>query len=451
MSVQSANCSISRIWAWPAYLLIFLMLVFPGVLSLLYWKAALFAWLIIGVSLRGVNGLHLHPKVVLWTLLLAVVSLCFGLRGLFLGAPGALNCIQVYFMWPLVYLLLLGGIGNVRILQGIEKTLVFSSSAIALFGVVFSLSKLGILPEISHLGPMSSEELGRAGFYEGHVELFLPGLAPLMFLIPFLLTTLAIRTQPSESGWVARRWVYLGLFLCLPLAILSGTRALQLVALATPLLALGAGAFLHKKDRSFLIKSVARLTGGAMLLCMLALVLLRPVYTISLEGIAERFSAGFDFSYSNLSDSSEGRRRQYFALTQAWMQHPFIGAGLGAPAHEYLRDPEHPWSYEEYYLSLLVQTGMVGFACYAAGVLWTYWSGLRLAQGNAGRERILPLLVGMVGFLIGAGTNPYLARFDGIWVIFLPLAAINYWLCADNQTRMIPLRGIGHQASGFAN
>jgi len=46
----------------------------------------------------------------------------------------------------------------------------------------------------------------------------------------------------------------------------------------------------------------------------------------------------------------------------------------------------------------------------------------------------------MSGFLIANATNPYLARFDGIWVIFLPLAFINRWLLTENQTRTSILR-----------
>jgi len=53
---------------------------------------------------------------------------------------------------------------------------------------------------------------------------------------------------------------------------------------------------------------------------------------------------------------------------------------------------------------------------------------------------ILPIMVGMTGFLIANATNPYLARFDGIWTIFLPLAFINRWLLPENQTRTSILR-----------
>jgi hypothetical protein len=35
--------------------------------------------------------------------------------------------------------------------------------------------------------------------------------------------------------------------------------------------------------------------------------------------------------------------------------------------------------------------------------------------------------------LIGNATNPYLEKFDYIWVIFLPVALINFWLLGQNS------------------
>ena len=45
------------------------------------------------------------------------------------------------------------------------------------------------------------------------------------------------------------------------------------------------------------------------------------------------------------------------------------------------------------------------------------------------------VLVGTAGFLIEVGTSTCLARFDGIWVIFLPLVFINHWLLTHDQAR----------------
>lgn len=48
---------------------------------------------------------------------------------------------------------------------------------------------------------------------------------------------------------------------------------------------------------------------------------------------------------------------------------------------------------------------------------------------------MLPLLVGLTCFLIANATNPYLLKFDYMWVIFLPLAIINRFLIEFNPRR----------------
>ena len=72
-----------------------------------------------------------------------------------------------------------------------------------------------------------------------------------------------------------------------------------------------------------------------------------------------------------------------------------------------------------------------------AGVAWIYWMGIRMIRERGVLERMMfPTLVGLSGFLVANGTNPYLARYDGLWVIFLPIALINFWLL--ERARAIP-------------
>jgi hypothetical protein len=429
-------------WTWPAYFLFFLMLAFPMMHIVLYVKAFLFALLLTFVVTQALTRLHLHPKVVMWTLALAAVSLFFSLRGLLLGAPGAGTCIQVYAMWPLVYLVLLSGINNVRIFRGLQQTLVFSTAFIALFGVSFFLSQLNIVPHIPHIESIfTTEELDSTlylgvSFSEGHVELTYPGLLSLPFLVPFLMAAVVGRRSHPDGEWVSRPWLSVALFLSLLIVILSGRRALQLVTMLAPFLTLALGIFQPKKERRLLTRSLGRVTVALVLLVVLSVPLLRSVYAISFEGLADRFSEGFDFSASNQSDSSTGRVEQYLALKNGWMEAPLVGRGLGASAHASIRSTSMPWVYELSYVALLFQTGLLGFAAYTAGIVWIYWSGIKIIKcGGVGSQFMLPVLVGMSGLLIANGTNPYLARFDGIWVIFLPLAFINYWLLIHDHAQ----------------
>src|SRR5260370_39981760 len=138
---------------WPAYVLLFLMLVFPMVVQLLYAKALLFVLLIIlvGISVWTTDRSPLHPTVALWTLFLITVGALSALRGMFLGAPGALKAAQVYVLWPLVYAVLISGVTQKRILIGLQRTIVVATLCIAVQGGVYFLTQADVLPENTYI------------------------------------------------------------------------------------------------------------------------------------------------------------------------------------------------------------------------------------------------------------------------------------------------------------
>jgi O-antigen ligase len=148
--------------------------------------------------------------------------------------------------------------------------------------------------------------------------------------------------------------------------------------------------------------------------------------------MVDDFYNGFDFVRATADASALERLEQYISLIDGWLKHPFLGNGLGAGA-SYVRDQDMPWAYELFYIALLFQVGIFGFASYLIGVVWIYWIGIRIIrQGGVHAELMLPTLVGLSGYLIANTTNPYLVRFDGLWAIFLPVLIINSWFIKKN-------------------
>jgi O-antigen ligase len=161
--------------------------------------------------------------------------------------------------------------------------------------------------------------------------------------------------------------------------------------------------------------------------------LLQTVFDVGVSGLLNRLVEGFQFS-DDLGAIL--RREQYTALLNGWANTPFFGAGLGAVAEGSIRSPEMPWSYELYFLSMLFHTGIVGIAAYATGIGWIVFHGLRIVRRDpALRLYMVPVLVGMICFLIASNTNPYLAKFDYLWIIFLPVAIINHSLLKGSAPR----------------
>jgi O-antigen ligase len=427
------------------YLLLFLMVALPGVIPFLYLKGFLFALLVAFVAIRVLGHQAWHPSVLFWTIFVVTVSLLFGLIGLFTGAPGAFDRIKVDALWPLVFLWIIGGIDSPQIFRNLQRTLVVAAAFIALMGFNLALSALGVLPQSPFLESMfSREQLDSGLFYsaaihDDYVGINVPGVNLLPFLLPFLMAHAAM---PAIDGvrWLSRRWVLITLGMSMMLTALSARRGAQLAAILAPLIIYFLALFHPKQERKPLIRVLWRTTAAIVVVIISGVMLLGRSAPLTFGGLAERFSSGFDFSASNTSDSAVGRVEQYYALLDGWRDSPIVGKGLGASAHQSIRSQQMPWAYELFYVDMLFQTGILGFAAYGTAVLWLYWSGIKIIRrGGLAAQFMLPMLAGLSGMMIAGATNPHLGGFETFWVFFVPLAYINYVLL-NGDTERAPSR-----------
>lgn len=419
--------------ALPAYALVFLMLVFPMIYPVFYLKLFLFAFILaaVGIATLTTGQIGLHPTVVLWTIALSTLSCVFVFEGFFAGAPGAKEASQLYVIWPIIYVLAIAGVRNERILLGLTRTLAVSTSCIAVYSIVYMLILVHVLPESRYFDLISFDWKPQEIYQnEGFIAMQFPGLNSLPFLVPFTLAGL-VTCLPRVLGALRlhRAWLWTAAFLGLVSVMVSGRRGLFLVTLTTPFLTLLFLSFQPMAERHLSRKALFRVTASGVLAVVVSLVCLNVVSGVTLSGLADRFSVGFDFGPTTDDNGASERREQYHALLAGWMENPILGAGHGMPAFGSIRSPESRWNYELYYFALLYQTGLVGFTAYAAGILWIFWMGVRVIRAGGYLSALMvACLVGMSSFLVANATNPYLARLDGIWTIFLPLALINFWL-----------------------
>jgi O-antigen ligase len=425
-----------KLSAGLVYALFFLIVAFPAATALYPVKAVLLgAILVIIVAAALINGrFALDPTVALLTVFFAAFGFLLVVRGFLISAPGAANLSGVHVVWPFVYLILVGGAVKFRILRNMQRTIAFAGIFVGLLAIVYLLSQVGILPAIPHFDSLLADDEMGIGFFNGYVRMALPGINTLPFVTPFLMAALVVGTAHPEQRLIPKSWLWVALLLSAFVVIVSGRRALELVTMMAPLMVFAA-IFLHApEERAILFKSLRRFAVTLVLGLSLVVLLLRPVYAISFSGFFDRFSSGFDFSPTSMDNSPDERRQQFFALEQGWLEHPLFGAGLGEPAYGSIRSQDMPWAYELSYLALLFQTGLVGLVTYASGIAWIYWMAAKIIRrGGVWAQMMLPLLVGMTSFLIANATNPYLAKFDGLWTIFLPIAVINLWL-VERQT-----------------
>lgn len=396
-------------------------------------KSVLLGALLVGILVGAFHRarFRLSPQILNLFLFYSLLGLFFVLYGLINGNPGALPLLTVHVLWPLVYMIIISAMLSEAIFRIAMQVLIFSAAAISLYALYYLLYEYGVIPSVLYL----ELELGQAaGFYDGYIEYNLFSISTLIYLFPFVTACLVLWKGKGHDSPVSQKWL-LAIFVLTAIAsILSGRRALWLSMALTPILI---WAFSLPGKREGRRQGRRRATAALYLSLGLTTLffVLSMVFDVNIASIAENFLAGFRFDETA---SASERKVQFFALIDGWITSPLLGAGLGAVAEGSIRSEEMPWAYELYILSLLFQTGLVGIFLYAYGIGWIFVQGTQIIRHDVSlRAYMIPVLVGLTSFLIANNTNPYLGKFDSLWVIFLPVAMINFYLLKQSSAQSL--------------
>lgn len=413
------------------YTFVFLMLVLPTAYAAVRAVTLAIVLIIVGMRMILSRRLGIHRAILCWTLLLVSVSAVFMLRGLVDGQPGAVRVGTVYVLWPLVYLVLISGLSNKFVIDGMFKVLAAATIAISLYTLSFLLRAVGWFPDYLYL----DLKLGQVvGIYGGFVEFNLYSISSLIFLVPFFTTCLLI--WPKHNMPVARVWIWCACFLGIGVSILSGRRALWLVVAISPIVVLLGRCLMHRSYHMDHGGSFYRRCITLFLLGILLISGLQSLIGLDLSALYSNFIAGFDFFKFEDGDSERIRSTQFSLLLDAWQRNPIFGVGHGAGLPGLVRSEEMPWAFELSYLALAYHTGIVGFFLYTLGIVWVFvLATAMMRSGHWLGLYVFPTMVGTISFLIANATNPYLGKFDYLWVIFLPVGLINYWLLENRDER----------------
>jgi hypothetical protein len=136
------------------------------------------------------------------------------------------------------------------------------------------------------------------------------------------------------------------------------------------------------------------------------------------NNIVTQFESSFEFDNPE-AQSNYLRKEQFEALINGWKDNKLIGAGLGASAKGSVRDEKSTWSYELSYVALLFHVGIVGVLIYGISVFWIIYESIIMCRKNhLFVVYLLPQITSMICFLLVNSSNPYLSKFDYLWVIF---------------------------------
>jgi O-antigen ligase len=344
-----------------------------------------------------------------------VIALVAGPLFSFLGGinngPGAVRVLTVYFLWPIVYMLFVGLLRDKKVLTLLNYTIVISSIVASIMGLVLLY---GAYIDNQNLMDLFAFQGGIAIIYEGFTEFTLYNMGTVIYAFPFLFSMLLFSGE--NKYYKNKKTIIFAFFIAVILCILSGRRAFVLVAFITPFWVYILMKLARQKIRIARLSTIFIVSG---------VFLIAVVYRFNLDfdSLKEQFFLGFNFSNDI---SANLREQQFFALISDWLDSPFIGTGLGTGNDTITRSNAMPWAYELSYMALLAQTGLLGFFIYTLMVIWIFYAGINTVRIQSDYAPIIiPLLAGLGGFLLVNATNPYLFKFDYLWTIFLPIAAIN--------------------------
>ena len=357
---------------------------------------------------------RVHRDIILLWLLTILVGLFGVVWGVINSAPGALRVTSVYLVWPVLYLLFIGLAHDLRVMKALESALLLGIALATLMALTVMLA--GLLGYGAIIFPFLEFQGAGFGNYGGYIEFRTYGLTTVMYGFPFVLSLILVRR--GELRGLRKIGIYLLLLAIVLAALGSGRRAFWLVMLLTPFIILP---FLQLS--SCRLKPVPFLSLTFKSAVLAVLIMAGVITAIGLDPIA--LVVKFVSAFQGQEASSSARFLQASSLWGAFTDSPLIGHGLGSTV-DVVRSHDMPWAYELSYLALLMNVGLAGFLVYTGAVVWIALKGIQLSRRDAEFAKLfIPLITALCAFLIMNATNPYLAKFDYLWVIFLPVALIN--------------------------
>lgn len=347
-----------------------------------------------------------------------ITSIIFIFIGLLLSAPGALNVSTVYVIWPILYFYFIGYNNKLRDILPYMSMILYGSLLSSLFISLFILGTFIGLPGI--ITSIAKAQDFSVGFYDGFIELNSMNLATVMYSFAFCLTILLLPKKFNYFGAGKMKFInMLCIIVSIVMILISARRAFWMVCLICPLIII----LLFKISgiRIKLMKYIMPFIGVAFLGVISFSVLALDLTTINTE-----FDSIFEFDNPD-AESNYLRKEQYEALRDGWLESPIFGKGLGAAADKSVRDEAAPWAYELSYMALIFQTGIIGIVIYSGSIIWIFYKSIKIIKVKDPLTVFLlaPQIVALSCFLIVNASNPYLAKFDYLWVVFLPIATIN--------------------------
>jgi hypothetical protein len=358
-----------------------------------------------------------------------VLSLILGGISFYVGKMNGFNPwvqAKVMFIWPILFSMVMASVSNITIERFI-KSLILSTFLINIILIIANT-----MPENTDLTKVLWESLifskgGSFGYYKFDAR----AIGSYFFLFPITLYTI------FTSKHFNQKWRFLNIFnfiLMSVIIIFTFRRALILVSICSPIVLIISHILIFK---SFKInKKQASIIFGCIALLIISIFTFIPQIkteryiksTISSFNFITRADKVYDLKNFKrkieFNKPEAVRANQMNALLSEWKKSPFLGRGLGSFNKNFLLEPEEGMKheYDLGYFDMLMKLGVLGFVGFSLMLLVNYISTfkkvLKLSRPN--QHYFVALFSGSICQIIANASNPYLFKFDELWILFIP-------------------------------
>jgi hypothetical protein len=354
-----------------------------------------------------------------------IIGLFYAGYGLVRGNLGVFPTTKEIVIYPILYFIIIALISSYKKFLFLNYVIIFSSFFVCLYIISSIANSFGILPDSFYIS-LETEDTNQdvnVGTIEAYGRLYasFSSLPMLMFLQPYLFNYLIVNKHSNFTKFfVFPTFLIMTLIMCL-----VGRRILLIISLIFPVIVF----FFHKRKPILVNYNISlRKIILSIFLFFLFFVYIVNKLNLDFVSIYEHFL--FSFQFEQLSSTGkyvENVRIETFRhLMAKWLYSPYFGYGSGAHDPDYYRSEETPWNYEIFYVYFLFSFGLVGFLIYGFGIYYIYKNCIKIFSANSKYACFgLSSLFGMIAFLIGSATNPYLFKLESLMVIFIPIMVIN--------------------------
>ncbi len=348
--------------------------------------------------------------------------------GLANKTPGAIRCLTVEVVWPILFLLFSQEIKSDYELKKIEKQILYIYLIVLLFDTMFLFSNLLNIKMIP-IFMLNALEC-KFGAYGSFFQYTTTHMCTLIFMTPLIISAFF---EQNDKEIVSMPVLILELLLSFFCMAMSGRVAYILVTLVSTIAIILIKIIIpskncmdkhEKKTKIIIISSVI----------VIMFIVLKVGTGLKFESVINYVIEKFHTSTQSSHIDNGVRDIQAKALIKGWLEKPIFGHGTGSYTPECIRSDTMLWAYEYTYLAMLFQKGIFGVLVYFGFVIIIFVKAVKSVKyGIYSRNAVVPFLIGLFAILIATAADPYLTTFGCMWMLYIPFAIANFDVKGNNN------------------